>query len=104
MLLRYDVILKVRNPVVTENVIRETHNSLFQASRQWRAVRIKRAGKINLFALPHDLNAWNRLSTRSERSLLPCKETGNLPLFETLEQCWPVLDVDKQHLKSQSIS
>ena len=57
VLLRYDVILKARDPVVTQNVIRETHNSLFQASRQWRAVRIKRVGKIHLFAL----------SPRSER-------------------------------------
>ena len=41
VLLRYDVILKARDPFVTENVIRETHSNLFQASRQWRAVRIK---------------------------------------------------------------
>ena len=58
--LRYDVILKARDPVVTENVIRETHSSLFQASRQWRAVRIKRAGKIHLRE-KYDLNTWNRL-------------------------------------------
>ena len=51
VLLRYDVILKARDPVATQNVIRETHSSLFQASRQWRAVRKKRAGKIHLFAL-----------------------------------------------------
>ena len=57
VLLRYHVILKARDPVVTENVIRETHSSLFQASRQWKAVRIKRAGKIHLF----------ELSTRSKR-------------------------------------
>ena len=34
VLLRYDVILKARDSVVTQNVIRETHPSLFQASRQ----------------------------------------------------------------------
>ena len=61
VLLRYDVILKARDPVVTENVIRETHSSLFQASRQWRAVRIKRVGKYICSRCPHDLNAWNRL-------------------------------------------
>lgn len=51
VLLRYDVILKARDPVVTQNVIRESHSSLVQASRQWREVRIKGAGKIHLFAL-----------------------------------------------------
>ena len=57
VLLRYDVILKARDPVVTENVIRETHRSLFQTSSQWRAVRIKRAEKYICSRCPHDLNA-----------------------------------------------
>ena len=61
LLLRYDVILKARDPVVTENVIRETHSSLFQASRQWRAVRIKRAEKYICSRCPHDLHVWNWL-------------------------------------------
>ena len=34
VLLRYGVILKARDPVVTQNEIRESHGSLFQASRQ----------------------------------------------------------------------
>ena len=64
VLLRYDVILKARDPVVTQNVIRETHCSLFQASRQWRVVRNKRAGKIHLFAL-------SPRSKRLEQARLP---------------------------------
>ena len=63
VLLRYDVILKARDPVATQNVIRETHSSLFQASRQWRAVRL-RAGKILLFAL-------SPRSKRLEQARLP---------------------------------
>ena len=61
VLLRYDVLLKARDPVATQNVIRETHSSLFQASRQWRAVRNKRAGKIHLLALSPRSKAWNKL-------------------------------------------
>ena len=64
VLLRYDVILKALDPVVTENVIRETHSSLCQASRQWRAVRSKRAGEIHLLAL-------SPRSKRLEQARLP---------------------------------
>ena len=107
VLLRYDVILKARDPVATQNVIRETHSSLFQASRQWRAVRNKRAGKIHLFALSPLSKRLEqaRLSGAGAHCFLIRRWTYiNLPPFETLEQCWPVLGAHKQHITSQSMS
>ena len=71
VLLRYDVILKARNPVVTENVIRETHSSLFQASRHPDSggrCESREREKFICSRCPHDHNAWNRLDYQ-ERAL-----------------------------------